>query len=170
MARMEFLCFELMGDMYDALQYGDRSPLIDVSEKLGCAEDELQLDICWAPHKLAHDGCPLKPTACEANDRTDFFLVALCPAAPRPIVLLDFYHTTNVTENTSSGSNDVPLSESRILVSSAYGLLDVMDSCVKSYVQRDRRRQNRRGGRHRLCLSCCSCARPCRCAIDGYQQ
>ena len=74
---------------------------------------DIQLDLCWAPHKLAHDGVTMKATASGANDRTDFFLIANWPGARRPIVLVDIYHTTNVPENTSSGRNNVALPESR---------------------------------------------------------
>ena len=139
MGRMEFLCFELVWQLLLCLLPPNLDRLRKACAMLGQPTPvELTLEIAWAPHKFEYDGSTMKTTACGANARTDFFLTATWPGCTRPVILLDVYHTTNVPESTFSGGYRIPMSETRVLASSAYGLLPALDAVVAEYTLRAR--------------------------------
>ena len=131
MGRMEWLCLQILVEVYAVLYEDDKALLQDTAALLGCQAGELNLDICWAPHKLSHDGFNMRATACGANDRADFFLVADWPSVTRKRVLLELYHTTNVPKNTHSARTDVVNPETRILATSSLSVLGPLDLAVQ---------------------------------------
>ena len=132
MERMEWLCFQLVNAVYDALMKDDCKHLKVLSARMDMSSAHIVLDIAWAAHKMVHDGFAMKSKACDANDRADFYLVGRLPGGEHALVLLEIYHTTNVPENTCSNRRHVIIPETRILVTSLYPLLHIVDACFKS--------------------------------------
>jgi len=139
MGRMEFLCFELVWSLQLYLARPNLRCLNKACVMLAQpSASRLTLEIAWAPHKFEYDGSTMKTTACGANERTDFFLTATWPGCERPVILIDVYHTTNVPESTFSGDYRVPMTETRLLARSEYGLLAALDAVVAAYTSHAR--------------------------------
>ena len=139
MGRMESLCFELVWGLQLYLARPNLRCLNKACVMLAQpSASRLTLEIAWAPHKFEYDGSTMKTTVCGANERTDFFLTATWPGCLRPVILIGVYHTTNVPESTFSGDYRVPMTETRLLASSDYGLLPALDAVVADYTSRAR--------------------------------
>ena len=68
-----------------------------------------------APHKKKFDGNEMTSTMAGANDRADFFLLAVPLQGSPPIIIATIYHTTNVPPLTSSNEKTMLYPESRLL-------------------------------------------------------
>ena len=129
MARMEWLCFQLITAARRCLSGDDF--LSRIAAELGLNAPPT-LRICWTTHKIAHDELSTASTASGANDRADFFVVAADPSLRYPVILLNVYHTTNAVPNTFSRKSKVAHGETRILARSTLpACLEAMDLCVR---------------------------------------
>ena len=145
MARMEWLAFELVNEVYHLLcrPAPECGPLIaHVCDTLQVSSDEITFDIVWAPHKMQFDGEQMASSHAGANDRSDFILIAAPPRDQCSMEICTVYHTTNVPEYTSSASPLIIIPETRLLATGIPLAMQLFDMTVQEMTQDLRRRYN----------------------------
>jgi len=133
MGRMEWLAFESIMALKKQLNDKDRTFWTQFLQLQLRADDRVEFDIGFGPHKMEYDGLEMQSTMAGANDRADFFLICRNSNSGIGRILCTVYHTTNFSENTLSKRSDIFIFESRLLFRGCPMLCDMMDTVIQKY-------------------------------------
>ena len=140
MARMEWLCLELVNALWDRLTTYQREPAehADLFKELmneQCRVSDLWFDIAWTPHKMMLSGEHIVTKAAGANHRCDIHLLVQYGTNEELKSVLWLYHTTNVVEATCTDRPHIFDPVSRILVTGTPQMLQLFETVTSEYAQ-----------------------------------